>query len=959
MTPQGRAWRSLDRSPEIASGAPGGTGGADALPSAALPGVVLLERGDELSAVTGVVADVARSSSATVVVEGPAGIGKSGILAALRSDAEAAGFRVLAARGSELERAFPFGVVRQLLEPLLRAGGEQRLHGSAAAAAPVFGAPTASTDDASFAVLHGLYWLTLELVSEQPLALVVDDLHWVDVPSLRFFSYLASRVEGEPLLLAFGLREGHPGVDGPLVADLVAAPGALRLRPAPLSATAVADLVRQRLGEDPAPLFVAACHESTGGNPLLLHELLRTVAAEGVRPSAGEAGSVRSLGSRAIARTVLVRLARLSPAALAVARAVAVLGEGTDLRAVGALAEIEEEDAAVATRELAVAEILRSELPLGFVHPLVRDAVYDDLAAGEREVLHARAVVALETLGAPTEQLAAHWLILQPRHDPAVARTLRTAARAAQGQGAPETAVAYLRRALEEPLADDERASVLLELGSAAGELQLPEAAGWLREAREALADPAGRARAGELLARQLAVAARGPEAVEVARVALAEVPEGMRAQRRRLAAAELLGIAFGGDATGVRERVAELRADIDEWDESAWTLEAQLVVRSALFGRPAAECVARARAVVRDGSIVSTDAMGAFGAIIVLVLGEEREALDLLGEVSRVAHRRGSLFSVVGLHVWQGWSLLAFGEVDEAAAALGQVEERDAAWARAGAAASPLIATTRARTLLEQGDVDGARAVLDRSADATPGSDGAMFAAVAEAEVLVAEGRPAEALARVDRERAEFWRADNPSWLPWRPAAARALAALDRVDDAIALADEELERALGWGTPGAVGRALRLRGELAGCDEARLREAVQLLAGSALRLEHAKALAALGRSVRLDRRPTEAREPLSQALEIAISCGATALARDVRSELYATGARPRRAARTGVGSLTPSELRVAHLAADGRTNREVAELLYVTPKTVEVHLSSAYRKLGIRSRAGLARALG
>jgi DNA-binding NarL/FixJ family response regulator len=133
------------------------------------------------------------------------------------------------------------------------------------------------------------------------------------------------------------------------------------------------------------------------------------------------------------------------------------------------------------------------------------------------------------------------------------------------------------------------------------------------------------------------------------------------------------------------------------------------------------------------------------------------------------------------------------------------------------------------------------------------------------------------------------------------------------------------------------------------------LREATELLASSPARLEEARALAALGRALRLARRPTEAREPLRRALELAESCGAKPLADQARVELHAAGARPRTTALAGPGALTPSERRVADLAAEGKTNRDIAQALYVTPKTVEVHLSSAYRKLGVASRRELA----
>jgi DNA-binding NarL/FixJ family response regulator len=136
------------------------------------------------------------------------------------------------------------------------------------------------------------------------------------------------------------------------------------------------------------------------------------------------------------------------------------------------------------------------------------------------------------------------------------------------------------------------------------------------------------------------------------------------------------------------------------------------------------------------------------------------------------------------------------------------------------------------------------------------------------------------------------------------------------------------------------------------------LREACAVLEHAPASLERAKALAALGEALRRARRPTDAREPLLKALELAEICGAGALVERTRAEIYATGARPRTSALHGVNALTASERRVADLAADGRSNRDIAQSLYVTPKTVEVHLSNAYRKLAIASRRELARAL-
>ena len=199
-----------------------------------------------------------------------------------------------------------------------------------------------------------------------------------------------------------------------------------------------------------------------------------------------------------------------------------------------------------------------------------------------------------------------------------------------------------------------------------------------------------------------------------------------------------------------------------------------------------------------------------------------------------------------------------------------------------------------------------------------------------------------------------------NPAWLPWRSLKALALEGLGDREAALALLEQELAAARVWGAPRALSRTLRILGTVAGGEDGLdlLREAVDVAEGSPARLEHAKALTALGSALRRERRPTEARAPLRAGYELAGRCGALPVAEHARTELHAAGARPRREALTGPESLTPSEQRVAGLAAAGESNRDIAQTLYVTPKTVEVHLTSVYRKLGIPGRASLAEAL-
>jgi predicted ATPase len=340
----------------------------------------LFERGRELEELDSQIERAGAGQGCLVVVEGPAGIGKSALLAEARGRA-AGSMRVLAARGSELEGEFPFGVTRQLFESELAVPRRRKalLAGAAAPAAAVFGeldGGGGGGEGASFASLHGLFWLVLNLAEEGPLLLAADDIHWCDRPSLLFLAYLARRLESQPILLLTGLREAEPGIDPALLGEIAHDPAATSVRPGPLSEAALAAFVEERLGAAPEEEFVAACQAATGGNPLLLSHLVTALRSEGVPPDAAHAGRVTDIGPRAVSRTVLLRLARLPEDARDVATAVAVLGDGAGVPAVAELAGVDETRVADATRGLAHAEILRPELPLAFVHPLVRDAVY-------------------------------------------------------------------------------------------------------------------------------------------------------------------------------------------------------------------------------------------------------------------------------------------------------------------------------------------------------------------------------------------------------------------------------------------------------------------------------------------------------------------------------------------------------------------------------------------------------
>ncbi len=380
--------------------------------------------------------------------EGPAGIGKTRLLGVLRERALDAGATVLDARAGVLEREFGFGVVRQLFEAV--AAGEP----PPAAARAVFGGD-ATAGDGLFAVLSALFQYTAGLATRGPLVLC-DRRPAVErhvLAALRRLPRAADR-------RAAGARRD----DGPHRRAGRRRAAARRDRAGPghgLRAPAAAERRRHRRASSPTLLgdaddaFAAACLQVTAGNPLLLRQLLTALAGEQVVPDAAHAASVRAIGPRAVSKTVLLRLARLPAPAASVARAVAILGEGPGLPALAELAGTDEAVAAETIEALVRAEILRADEPLGFVHPLVRDAVYFELPAARRGLEHARAARLLADLGASPERIAAQLMLAPPRGDAWVVERLREAARISIERGAPDAALAHLQRAQAEPPAAD------------------------------------------------------------------------------------------------------------------------------------------------------------------------------------------------------------------------------------------------------------------------------------------------------------------------------------------------------------------------------------------------------------------------------------------------------------------------------------------------------------------------
>lgn len=929
---------------------------------------LLLERDAERAAIE-VAIDRAQGDGAVLAITGPAGCGKSALLALAGERASEAGMAVHGARGSELEREFAFGGVRQLFErSVARLPDAERaalLHGAAALAGPPLGLAGSAPRVDDFAAMHGLYWLLANLAERRPVLLAVDDAQWLDAHSLRWLAYVAARLGELRVLIALTLRQA-PALPPPEVGAVLAEPGAVILRPAPLGDDSVAALIDTRLGERPEPAFTTACHRATGGNPFLVRELVESLAAAGVAPTGEHAERVQDRAPETVSRSVLDRLGRLGEDATALARAVAVAGEERPLREYADLAGLSVTQAEGPADALAVADLLEPVRPLRFVHPLVRTAIYESLAPGERSAWHARAATRLAADGAAAEAIGAQLLRSEPRGSAGAVGQLRDAARAATARGAPETAVAYLRRALAEVPAASQPPELKRELGRAELRTRDLAAADRLLEAFAEAEQPRYRGEVGLEAADALMFAGRLGESFEVVgrlRDELDDCPEN-RDLTLRLDAWDTATL-FGEPSAPPVAGTEELRRRALSGHPAARPLCLQLAHASAIRGDRRERVVELVTRGYDDGRFLAAEtsdhAGAACGVAALVCVDEAARAAQMADAVLADARRRGLALGYVAGTTHRGLVWLRTGRLADAESDLTDALER--AREHELAHTLPFIAGYLADALRELGREEEALAVLRSVEPPDDGTNrtGAVVYHEARGKLYLAAGDREGALGdlRALRREARAMRAANPAATRWRLLLAAALAPDDR-EEAQRLAAAARACAGATQVPTAIGVAER-SAALLGEPERRvggLRRAIAELRRSPARLELAHALVDLGAALRAAGERAEARALLVEGLDLAHRCGATPLVERAGEEARAAGARPRRPRISGVEALTPSELRVARLAAAGSTNREIAEQLFVTVKTVKDHLGAGYRKLGIASRRELPRAL-
>jgi tetratricopeptide (TPR) repeat protein len=858
----------------------------------------LIERGDEMAALAGLVNNLARGSPASmaIVVEGPAGIGKTRLLDGARKEAQQQGVHVLSARGSPLEQEITFGVTRQLFEPLLLAAspGEQEilLAGAARPAAALFGGPSGGDlqSQGEFPFLRGLFLLAARFCENRPTMLLVDDLQWADPPSLRFLLYLMSRLEDLPLGLLGALRSRDPQAQQHLLELLTSYDSCRVLCPTALSHAGVSQLLKELMVQAPEEPFVDACHRVSSGNPLMLKELAEELLEKGVPPHADGVPSVEEIGPRALSQRVKSRLATLRPEASEFVMAAAVLGDEFNSENATALTDLSEHEASHAISELERAGIFQparyinpAKRSVAFQHPLERAVIEESLEPQDRYALHGRAVKLLTEHGADPEQIAAHILKGPPGAGPEEARTLRDAAQGALARGSPEAACTYLRRCLDEPETGEERRKLLIQLGTAYQLVDFTDAANYLSQALVLTDDTCESARIAWTLGTVLVLVGREGEALDTLSRAITNLPEN-EAELRKLLESSIVTLGMIVGKHDLSEHVALLRSASLDSSVGAKALDCAIAIYDAYQGVPSA--ISRARRALADHALiqeVGTQILTA-GGWHVLACGDQQDDMVIIDAAVHQAQEHGWLATLAPACTFRGLARMWWGDLAGAADDLREaVRATEIGQLHFGRVfTGPFLADV----LMEQGHLDDALSALEwiGTSDEAPLSRFSFLFLISKARLLRLQGhtdRAAETALAAGNEFAKHW-GQNPAYVPWRSEVALCLDVLGDTKQACSLAQEELSLARKWQAPRALGHALRIAGLVhVETDDALnlLHEAVEILGHSPARLEHAKALVDLGAVLLSSGHRTKASAYLNSGLNLARRCNAPPIA--------------------------------------------------------------------------------
>ncbi|WP_410661468.1 AAA family ATPase [Amycolatopsis sp. lyj-112] len=910
----------------------------------------LLGRDSELDTITGLFRAALHGRATSAVVVGEFGMGKSSVLTAAGELAKAAGFTVAIAAASRLETHLSGGVGRQLVEGLT--------HAPAEAGSPRPRAPHATeslpdrrprNEQEQTESLDAFFHTVRHAAEQGPVFLGIDNIHLADPWSMRCLAYIRHRVENLPVMIVLTSLIGHLQTGEVALLEMSGCtPATIRLRG--LGPRHVAEFLRLAPGR-----FSEQCHEVTGGNPYLLGALRRRMIP---------GMDLDTAGSPMIGEVLRVRMHEYT-AAPKMLEAVAILGEDASFDLLAQLAGVDEITALEAIDTMVRVHLLANSHQPTLTYRFVRNSVLADMPLATRAVNHSRAARLLHDAGAPPERIATHLLAATAIRIPWAVNILRLAARYSVVNGDAGLAVRFLLRALEERLSERKRMAILLQLAHAEFHCDPDLAPARVREAVDHIDD---RETAAFVATAMILSLCGGPDA------RLAINSAGQFAARLD---------AGGPDAvwpllcmTYLAEAGSRLGPPPDFRDfERQWAPLNDPAAQQSRSGLLALDTVrsgvSSAQAVRHFGEALSGEQPELFEqpyffTLATAVLADEAALTDRLCQVLDTKRLpwdyhvpKGALATLA-----RGIALQAGGDLVRASvhyeSLMRQFDERGAT---SDCPVAVLCAARLIETSVELGRYDVATAQLEKlDFAATQAHFTHNYLLYARGRLRVATGEPElgyEDLRGCGR-RLEHHGMCFPGFAPWRAHAARAALALGRTDAATRLAEEDLEAAERWGAPRILGGALTTIGLVRDDEEAErvLTKAVDILSGSTAKLALAEALTELGSLRARHGHGEKAIVTLRQAARLAKHCGARSPARRAAEALRdaRTSAVP---AKDNDHGLTKQEYRVAVMASQGLTNREIAEALHLTRRTVELHLSGAYRKLEIAGRTELSTVLG
>ncbi|WP_410575679.1 AAA family ATPase [Amycolatopsis sp. cmx-4-61] len=931
---------------------PGSGASVPKRPAPRLPG-----REPELGRLTGLFPVVLGGTAASAVLAGEFGMGKSATLRTAAALAADAGFTVAMATGSRLESHLSGGIVRQLADALEEPGAPPR--------PPV----TELCGVAGESEALDLFFRIVRDATERgPLFLGIDNIHLADAWSMRCLAYVRNRVLDLPVLLVLTSVVGYPPHREVALLDMVGStPVTTTLNG--LGDAAAAEILGLAPGE-----LASACREATGGNPVLLQAL---------RPRLLPGADPHELGSSLIGQVLTTRVQEF-PHAPAILHAAAILGEDAGFDLLARLAGVDELDALQAIDTLVRLHVLNNSDQPTLTYSFVRNSLLKDMPQTTRAVNHSRAAKLLTEAGAPPERVAAHLLEATSIRIPWAVDVLRLSARDAVFSGRPELAARHLRRALEERLTSGRRMAVLLQLAHAEFQFDPPAAAKRVREA----VDTVGNRETAAYIATAMLLSLCGGQDARLGISAAGQIAARLDAGGPD-AVWPLLCMTYLAEAGSRLGPPPEFRDFEEQWapltDPAAQRSRSALLaldaVRSGESAQDAvghfADALSDAGASPRAGGSATRTPRAVTGddgelfeqhyffTLATAVLADEPAHVDRLCRVLDVEREPWDVHVPHGAlpTLARGIALQASGDLQRASVHFESLLRRFDE--RGGTTTCPvgvLCAAKLVECWVDLGRFEAATSLLDRmDFVASQGLFTHTYLLYARGRLRVATGYTRfgfEDLLSCGRRLAHHGMR-FPGFVPWRAHAARAALALGQADDAARLAEEDINAAARWGAPRPLGTALTTLGLVREDDEAEraLQKAITTLRTSPSRLQLATALTELGTLQARHGQSEKAIETLRQAVELSEQCGARPLARRAAEELR-SARRALTPAKDNEHGLTRQENRIAVMAAQGLTNREIATALHLTRRTVELHLSGAYRKLGIPGRAELGGAL-